>query len=126
MTKVKFKDQVKESFVASNTSNDFVSHRKKDEQKERYDIYMSTVGTDESDSLDVFVIEIPTKMHGRDDVKEAKEKEIKNLEHYAVFDKINDHGQERIGARWVVTEKEGHDGQKVKVKARLVARGFQV
>ena len=30
-----------------------------------------------------------------------------------------------IGARWVITEKEGHDGQKVKVKARLVARGFQ-
>ena len=30
---------------------------------------------------------------------------------------------EKIGL--VIMEKEGHDGQKVKVKARLVARGFQ-
>ena len=71
-----------------------------------------------------YVVEIPTKHHGRIDVREAKAKEISNLEHYDVFEKIEDKGQETIGARWVITEKEVHDGQKSKVKARLVARGF--
>ena len=53
-------------------------------------------------------------------------KEIKNLEHYDVFEKVEDKvGLNKIGARWVITEKEKHDGQKVLVKACLVARGFQ-
>ena len=73
----------------------------------------------------VFVVEIPTKHHGREDVKEAKVKEIFKLEHYEVFEKVPDIGQEKIAARWVITEKEKHDGQKVQVKARLVAKGFQ-
>ena len=30
-----------------------------------------------------------------------------------------------IGSRWVITEKEKHDGQKQKTKARLVFHGFQ-
>ena len=30
-----------------------------------------------------------------------------------------------VSSRWVITEKEIHDGQKQKFKARLVARGFQ-
>ena len=30
-----------------------------------------------------------------------------------------------IGSRWIVTEKEKHDGQKQNYKARLVAKGFQ-
>ena len=48
-----------------------------------------------------------------------------NLKHYEVFEKVPDIGQEKIAARWVITEKEKHDGQKVQVKARLVAKGFQ-
>ena len=38
---------------------------------------------------------------------------------------MKDEGQTRVGSRWVITEKEQHDGQKTKVKARLVAQGFQ-
>ena len=34
-------------------------------------------------------------------------------------------GQECIGSRWVVTRKEAHDGQKMQIKARFVAGGFQ-
>ena len=44
---------------------------------------------------------------------------------YNVFEEVADEGQETIGSRWVVTEKEKHDGQKLQTKARLVARGFQ-
>ena len=73
----------------------------------------------------IYVVEIPTKQHVREDVKQAKLKEISNLENYNVFEKVSDTGQERISARWVITEKEKHDGQKVKVKARLVTKGFQ-
>ena len=43
---------------------------------------------------------------------------------YNVFEKVEDNGQETIGSRWVVTENEKHDGQKLQTKARLVARGF--
>ena len=38
---------------------------------------------------------------------------------------MKDEGQSRVGSRWVITEKEQHDGQNTKVKARLVAGGFQ-
>ena len=54
-----------------------------------------------------------------------KRAEIKNLQDYETFEEVKDEGQEMLGSRWVITEKEKHDGQKQKCKARLVARGFQ-
>ena len=54
-----------------------------------------------------------------------KQIEIKNLQDYETFEEVKDEGQEMLGSRWVITEKEKHDGQKQKCKARLVARGFQ-
>ena len=50
---------------------------------------------------------------------------MKNLQDYETFEEVKDKGQETLGSRWVITEKEKHDGQKQKCKARLVARGFQ-
>ena len=44
---------------------------------------------------------------------------------YDVFEEVNDIGQERIGPRWVVTQKEKADEKKSLVKGRLVAKGFQ-
>ena len=38
---------------------------------------------------------------------------------------IEDNGQETISGRWIVMAKEKHDGQKQRIKLRLVARGFQ-
>ena len=58
-------------------------------------------------------------------MKVAKKVEIKNLEYYETFIEVKDKGQTRVGSRWVISEKEQHDCQKTKVKARLVARGFQ-
>ena len=70
-----------------------------------------------------YSIELSTKEHNREDVKAAKQKEIENLDNYNVYEKVQDVGQKLIGARWVITEKEGHDGKKTRVKATLVARG---
>ena len=47
------------------------------------------------------------------------------MEKYGVFEEVEDEGQETIDSRWVITRKEKSDGQKQKVKGRLVAKGFQ-
>ena len=77
----------------------------------------------------MFVVQLPVAEHDRTEVIEAKKNEIKNLEDFGTFDEVNENEippeSSVIGSRWVVTEKEGHDGQKQKIKAQLVARGFQ-
>ena len=73
----------------------------------------------------ICTVELPVSQHGTLEVKEAKMAEVSNLLDYDVFEEVKDEGQETIGSRWEVTEKEKHDGQKQKTKARLVARGFQ-
>ena len=50
---------------------------------------------------------------------------IQNLKPYETFEDIKDKGQETISSRWIITEKQKHDGQKHAYKARLVAKGFQ-
>ena len=73
----------------------------------------------------IYTVELPVSQHGTPEVKEAKIAEVSNLLDYDVFEEVKDEGQETIGSKWVVTEKEKHYGQKQKTKARLVARGFQ-
>ena len=75
--------------------------------------------------LCTYTIELPISEHLRPDVKVAKRAEIKNLQVYDTFEEVKDKGQTTVGSRWVITEKEQHDSQKQKCKARLVARGFQ-
>ena len=41
-----------------------------------------------------------------------------------MFEEVEDCGQERIGSRWVLTQKDKADGQKAQVKGRLVAKEF--
>ena len=55
--------------------------------------------------------------HWRPEVKVAKQNEIKNLIDYETYEEIKDKGQEMIGSRWVITQKEQHDGQKQNCKA---------
>ena len=50
---------------------------------------------------------------------------IRNLKDYDTFEEVPDEGQQTIRSRWVITQKEKHDGQKQQCKARLVAKGFQ-
>ena len=74
---------------------------------------------------EIFTVEVPVREHGKPEIVEAKENEIQNLKTYETFEEIKDEGQETIGRRWIVTEKQKHDGQKQAYKARLVAKGFQ-
>ena len=62
----------------------------------------------------IFKVEVPVSEHKRH--KEAKIKEIRNLEDYKMFQLIEDIGQETIGSCWVITKKEKHDGQKTEYK----------
>ena len=73
----------------------------------------------------IYTEEFPISKHWRPEVKVAKKAEMKNLQDYETFIEVKDEGQTRVGSRWVITEKEQLDGQKTKVKARLVARSFQ-
>ena len=58
------------------------------------------------------------------DVMDAKDKEIQNLKENNVFEWVNDDGQKAISCKWVLHEKKQPDGSR-KLKARLVARGFE-
>ena len=73
---------------------------------------------------EIFSLEVPVKEHGKPEIVEAKNNEIQNLNTYETFEEVMDEGQETIGSRWIITEKQKHDGQKQDYKARLVAKGF--
>ena len=73
----------------------------------------------------IYTVELPTSEDWRPEVKVEKKAEIKNLQDYETFIEVKDEGQARVGSRWVLTKKEKHDSQKIKVKAGLVTRGFQ-
>ena len=55
----------------------------------------------------------------------AKSDEYNNLISYETFEEVEDSGQKYIDSKWVIKEKEVQDGSKHKVKARIVAKGFQ-
>ena len=77
------------------------------------------------DDIAILTVEVPVREHKKPEVIEAKQKEIENLEKYGVFEEVEDEGQDTLDSRWVITRKEKSDGQKQKVKGRLVAKGFQ-
>ena len=58
-----------------------------------------------------------------DNVRSAKQDEIKNWNENDVYEEVDDVGQSVISMRWVITEKI-KEGQ-IRTKARLVARGFE-
>ena len=56
-------------------------------------------------------------------VMEAKRKELKSWIDNGVFEEVEWEGQDTISTRWIVTEKANKEG--TRIKARLVARGFE-
>ena len=58
----------------------------------------------------VFAVEVPVSEHNKPEVEEAKLKEIQNLEDYETFELVEYGGQECIGSRWVIMQKDNHDG----------------
>ena len=73
----------------------------------------------------IFTLEVPLSEHSGPYILEAKKKEVWHLEDYEMFQLVEAVGQECIGGRWVITQKEKHDGQKTQFKARPIACGFQ-
>ena len=69
------------------------------------------------------VVLLTLKDEMKQDVIEAKSKELERLEQYGTFEVVPFRGQETVSSRWVITEKD-INGTK-KIKARLVARGFE-
>jgi hypothetical protein len=59
----------------------------------------------------------------RQEVVDAKEKEVVNLIENDVFEEVKDIGQSCVSCKWVITSKVKNDEEIV--KARLVARGFE-
>ena len=57
------------------------------------------------------------------EIVQAKMKELENWKELEVYEEVENKNQEYITTRWIVTEKSSEDLRKV--KARLVARGFQ-
>ena len=59
---------------------------------------------------EILVTEVPRKYHNSPEVIQAKELEFNNFQKFEAFDEVEDVGQRRITSRWVVTQKEDHDG----------------
>lgn len=71
--------------------------------------------------LCAYTVQLPLSEHWRPEVKVTKKAEIRNLLDCETFQEVKDKGQTTVGSRWVLTEKEAHNGHKQKCKARLVA-----
>ena len=57
-------------------------------------------------------------------ILDAKQKELKNLVDNDVYEAVRDVGQRRVSTKWVITEKMVSEAL-MKIKARIVARGFE-
>ena len=70
------------------------------------------------------VLTLTVSEENKAEIVEAKEKEFQNLQENDVFEWVDDEGGKVVSTKWVITEKTNPDGTR-KVKARLVARGFE-
>ena len=71
--------------------------------------WMTAEQRENFESIAVYTVEIPAKEQNTPEVYEEKHKEIENLVKFDVVEEVDDCGQERIGSRWVVTQKEKAD-----------------
>ena len=56
-------------------------------------------------------------------VEIAKEMELESWRNFNVYKEVKNEGQKAVSVRWVITEKDGLNAKRM--KARLVARGFE-
>ena len=75
---------------------------------------------------EILIVELSKKEWGNPECQEAIQKEIANMKNYGVFgEKIKGRlGLEIVGTRLILTKSQKQDGQKKKIKARMVAQGF--
>jgi hypothetical protein len=61
----------------------------------------------------------------KEPVIEAKQVELDNWNKNCVYQRVKDSGQTCVSSRWVITEKRVSGCDKVRLKARLVCRGYE-
>ena len=64
---------------------------------------------------EVLAAEIPKKYHKAPEVIETKTAEKENFIRLNAIEEVEDQGQPRISSRWVITEKQNHDGMEVMI-----------
>ena len=103
---------------------DIVSPENKEELKEDSTgaKYLKMINTVSFSELCNYTVELPVSKHNTPEVRAAKMNEIRNLKDYDTFEEVPDEGQETIGNRWVITQKEKRNDQEKHCKARLVAK----
>ena len=65
----------------------------------------------------------PIKDHGKEECVAAKKKELATFDDFGVYEEVEDKGRDALSSRWILTDKSTEEEKKV--KARLVARGFE-
>ena len=70
------------------------------------------------DAESIYIMDDEDKIEDKEE-QEAKDQEIQKLQDFGVYQEVNDNGQSFVSSRWVFTKRKN------KVKARLVARGFE-
>lgn len=128
IVEVDFENEIKEwKYLINEKEETEVRETKENVELDNIGTYWMKMSNDEClvEEITTYVVEVPKSRHNEAEVINAKEKELDNFQYYEAFEEVKDTGQEKIGSRWVITEKERQDGQKTKIKARLVARGFQ-
>ena len=81
--------------------------------------------TRNSQPKEVFAAVIPTSQYKNPEVEGAMQDELNKWVLFDAYEIVKDEGQEAIDTRWNVLKKEGHDGLKMDIKAKLCLRGFK-
>ena len=77
------------------------------------------------ENKEVFVVNIPRDSHHEPACMASKEKELKDFDHFNMYDTVDKPVNVNIiGMEWVLVEKDKSDSSKV-IKARLCMRGTQ-
>ena len=79
--------------------------------------------TDDGRHECIFVVEESLKKKTTDDLRDAKQEEIRRWIEEEVYEEVIDKGQSKLSTTWVVTTKA--EGQDIRTKARLVVRGYE-
>ena len=79
----------------------------------------------EDENEEVLMNIIPQHLQSNDECMKAKKVELDKLEKFDAVTEVKDSGQFRISCRWVLWNKK-HSDDSTEVRARLVARGYEV
>ena len=81
--------------------------------------------TRNSQPNEVFAAVIPTSHYKNPEVEGAMQDDLNKWVLFNAYEIVKDEGQEAIDTRWNVLRKEGHDGLKMDITAKLCLRGFK-